>query len=214
MMFTLLPLDTLPPVPEHFIARAKGLVRQKADLENRNVELLREYGFADREVRLLDGTMTKSRIGEAYAMGDDWENWVRENITPDFIETGVRTTGGYEESTVHAPHVDVSTPEHPYKWKFFYLVEEGGDNVVTTWYTEKGHPTVRLDSTSDHIVHVDDYSRLNTIESIRIPTNQWMLFDTRVMHGVENITGIRTILVVSVDPELVTFEIKPNLSKG
>lgn len=217
MMFTVLPLGTLPDVPEHFIERAKALVRDPGNRENRNNQLLRHLGYHDRDIRLADGTMTKSRIVENYGMGQDWEDWVRANIIADFVETGVRHTVSnpqHPETSIQGPHVDVSTPTQPHKLKLFYIVEEGGDNVLTTWYQEKNHPTVRLDSTSENIVHSNDYRNLISIQTVRIPRRSWVVFDTRVMHGVENMFDNRIVLIVGVDPNAVTFEVKPKPLKG
>lgn len=213
MMFTILPLDTLPPVPEHFIERAINLVRNRHSLEDKNVTrgLMPEYSYHDRDVKVGDGTVMKSRAGESYDMGADWEDWVRNNIIPTWIETSVKCTAGIHagNSTIHGAHVDTSTPDHPYKLKFFYLVEEGGDDVITTWYQQNGHPAVRLDSTPENIVCSYDYQDLTVLDRVRIPRRKWIFFDTRVMHGVENILTDRIMLVVSVDPAAVTFEIKP-----
>lgn len=199
MMFSCLPLGTLPPVPQHFVDRAIELAKRGG--ENLCAKDYTQSGYLTRDVKTVDGTVTKSRHVESYAMGEDWEQWVRENIISEYLETGVRSSVGFG-SAIHGVHVDA-----PVKWKFFYLVEEGGDNVITTFYLEPGHPAVRY-STPDNIVHSVDYSELIPIDPVHIPVGQWVFFDTRVMHGVENILGNRTMLVVSVDPEAVTFEVK------
>lgn len=199
MMFTILPLETLPAVPDHFIMRAKQLVRQSG-YDNLCKNDYVQSGYLDRELTLPDGTKTRSRHVESVAMGEDWEQWVRENIIPKFRETGVRTSVG-DGISVHGPHADA-----PIKWKFFYLIEEGGDNVMTTFYIENGHLAARH-STPDNLVAPTDYATITPIDRVHIPTNQWVFFDTRVIHAVENIQSDRTILVVSVDPEDVTFEV-------
>lgn len=213
MMFTYLPLDALPTVPEHFCQRAIDLVRDRQDLEDKNVTrgLITAYSYHDRDVKIADGTVKKSRVGETYDMGPDWEQWVRDNIIADFIETSVKTAGGIhrDRTTTYGAHVDTSTPDHPYKLKLYYLVQEGGDDVVTSWYQQHGHPAVRLDSTPENVVCSLDYSDLTLLDAVRIPVGRWIAFDTRVMHGVENIMGNRIVLAVCVDPEAITFAVKP-----
>ena len=199
MMFTCLPLDTLPTVPQHFVDRAIQLAKQGG--ENLCAKDYTQSGYLSRDIKLTDGTVTKTRHVESYAMGDDWEQWVRENIISEFLETGVRSSIGFN-AAVHGAHVDAPT-----KWKFFYLLEEGGDNVITTFYLESGDTAVRQ-STPDNLVFSSDYSNLIPIEPVHIPVGKWIFFDTRVMHGVENMIGDRTMLVVSVNPEDVTFKIE------
>jgi hypothetical protein len=199
MMFSCLLLGTLPTVPQHFVDRAINLAKQGGT--NLCAKDYTQQGYLTRDVKTLDGTVTKSRHVESYAMGSDWEQWVKENIISEYLETGVRSSVG-SESAIHGVHVDT-----PVKWKFFYLIEEGGENVITTFYLEKNHPAVRY-GTPDNIVHSVDYSELVPIDAVHIPVNQWVFFDTRVMHGVENILSDRTMLVISVAPEAVTFEIK------
>ena len=202
-MFSCLPLDTLPKVPKHFVDRAIQLAAQGG--KNLCDKDYTQSGYLTRDVKTADGTITKSRHVESYTMGDDWEQWVRDNIINEYLETGVRTSVGFN-SNIHGVHVD-----NPIKWKFFYLIEEGGENVITTFYLEKGHTAVRY-STPDNMVYSVDYSNLIPIDPVHIPLEQWVLFDTRIMHGVENILDNRTMLVISVDPSAVTFEVK--LKKG
>lgn len=199
-MFTCIPLDHLPKVPQHFIDRALRLVRESGH-DNLCANDYTHSGYLTRDIVLEDGTVTKSRHVESFAMGEDWEQWVRENIIDCYTETGVRTSVG-KGIKVHGAHADA-----PIKWKFFYLVEEGGDNVITTFYKEKGQPLVRF-STPDNIVHSNDYSNLDVVDPVHIPVGMWMLFNTQVIHAVENIMSDRTILVASVRPEDVQFEIR------
>ena len=199
MMFTCLPLDTLPSVPDHFVDLARRKAAERG--VNQNAKYYPVPGFADRDVRLADGTITKTRKAESYDMGPAWDAWVRENIVSEFIETGVRLSTGHS-APIHGAHVD-----NPVKWKFFYLIDEGGDNVLTSFYVEDGYEAVRV-CKEGQLVMCNDYSRLTKIDTVHIPVNRWVLFDTRVMHGVENILKDRVVLTVSVDPATVTFEAK------
>lgn len=203
MMFTLLPLDHLPPVPQKFVEQALSIVANTDGKTNKALDLQKTPGYNDRTVKLPDGTVTKSLVGEIYEMGSDWEDWVRANIISRFIETGIRNTRSKNGSTTHGAHAD-----NPIKWKFFYLLDEGGTNVVTSFYLQKGHLAVREDNSVEKIVHVTDYADIVPIDRVRIPVGRWMFFDTRVIHGVEDILDSRTTLVVSVHPDDVTFSIK------
>jgi len=199
MLFTCLPLDNLPPVPDHFVERALKIAR--AGGENLCAPLMVQYGFLSRDITLADGTVSKSRHTESYDMGADWEEWVKENIISEYMETGVRTSLGYD-SPIHGAHVDTYA-----KYKFFYLIEEGGDNVITTWYIEKGQPAIRY-STPTNIVQSTDYRNLFPIDPVHLPVGKWVLFNTQVLHGVENIVeSHRTMLSVVVDVDKISFDI-------
>lgn len=199
-MFTCIPLDYLPTVPQHFVDRALQLVRE-GTAENAVAYAYTQSGYLARDTTLPDGTVSKTRYNGSYAMGSDWEQWVRENIVDCFVETGVRTSIG-KGITLHAPHVD-----SPPKWKFIYLLEEGGDKIITTLFREKDKPLVRI-SQPDNIVYATSYDNLVEVDSVRFPLGKWILLNTQIIHDAKNILGDRSMLVATVDPDQVEFTLR------
>jgi hypothetical protein len=75
------------------------------------------------------------------------------------------------------------------------LIDPGGDNVRTVFYREHGHPVERH-SAWGNPTRCDDYNDLVEIDSVKFPVGQWVLLNTGILHGVENITGSRINLTV------------------
>jgi hypothetical protein len=74
-------------------------------------------------------------------------------------------------------------------------VDRGGDDATTYFFQQKGHPVER-EGHPTNITLCDDYSQLEIIDQIQFPLNQWVLLNTNILHGVENVTGSRINLVV------------------
>ena len=181
-MFTYLPLPSLPSVPEKFIDLAIE-ISQRADLTT----YVDPSNYKAREV-VKDGKTHVSRRQLAVELGPDWDQWVRENIVTDFSDTGVRICFD-NGSSIQGPHVD-----RPFgKYKIYYLITPGGEKVVTSWYKEKNCPLFRERNTV-----VNDYSYLEIVDSIQIPTGRWILFNTNILHDVTGLESTRMNLVVTL----------------
>jgi hypothetical protein len=193
-MFTWLPLDFLPQVPQNFI----DLAATKFNLNNDDRSHVTPDSYKNRLIKTPTGTFT-SRYQQATAMGPEWENWVRQNIVSDFLETALRISIG--ETTYHGAHCD---PGH--RWKLYYLIDKGGENVITTFYQEIGKS---IDRSSDlcpelyNSISVNDYSNLVPIDQVCIPLHRWVVINTMIVHGVENQTigQYRSNFTVSIRPD-------------
>jgi hypothetical protein len=188
-MFTWLPMAHLPDPPEIFTQRASDLLG-RTDLPN----IVDQMKLAPYRVRSVQrkGTIVQSRSQKGRDMGADWEQWVRENIVDDFIETGLRVSEPVSDT--HGAHTDPLR-----KWKLYYLLERGGDNAVTCFYKEKGHPVVR--DLNDEMIVCNNMDELELIEQVTWPMKQWVLINTMVIHSVENIQGYRYNFTISIPPQ-------------
>jgi hypothetical protein len=186
-MFTCLSMAHLPNPPEVFIQRAHGLAR-RTDLPD-SVEYMSTVEHRTRSVQ-RQGTIVQSRSQKGRDMGADWEQWVRENIVNDFLETGLRVSEPVSDT--HGAHTD---PQR--KWKLYYLLERGGDDAVTCFYKEKDQPVVR---DLDDMVVCNNMDELEVIDRVQWPMHQWVLLNTMIIHGVEGIQGYRTNFTVSIKP--------------
>jgi hypothetical protein len=198
-MFTYLILDALPKVPQNFVDLALDLAA-KGKEDNYTQDRFHRQSYSDRKL-IRNGEIKNTKVGYGHFLGKDWESWVRSNIIPEFQDTGVRVAVG-ENTDLHGPHCDA-----PMKWKFWYLLDTGGDQATTQFYLEKNHQAVRLGSDGpDTILFQNDYSKLELIEEVKLPLHTWLLFNTTVLHGVVGVTGPRTYLTVNVDPESIKFK--------
>lgn len=80
-----------------------------------------------------------------------------------------------------------------------YIINPGGESVVTNWFQESGQPIQRQnkrlpESQSD--TGKVDYKDLVLLDSVEGKLNNWYLVRTDVLHDVANITGDRILLQV------------------
>ena len=188
-MFTWLPISGLPTPPQKFVDRSIYLAHQ--DVPNTAINQL-DPKLLKRQV-VKDGKVSNSRIQRGYELGADWDQWVRDNIMETFVSTGGRYSAG-DNTTIHGAHVDSRYNNVPV-YKLYYLVDRGGDDATTYFFQQKGHPVER-EGHPTNITLCDDYSQLEIIDQIQFPLNQWVLLNTNILHGVENVTGSRINLVV------------------
>lgn len=204
-MFVYLPLPELPQPPQHFIDRAYDVIRT-IDLEQDNNTFGRNYDqtYLDR-VLTKNGVETNSRVQHGYPMGSDWEQWVKENIVSDYIETSLRVSLGKNETTTHGPHCD-----NPDKWKLYYLVDRGtnGEDAVTSFYQEPRRPVeITGNSYESGHYYVNDIDRLVPLLRVKFPLRQWIILNGLILHGVDNAGINRTNLQVSIRPDAFNFTI-------
>ena len=187
-MFTWLSMAHLPDPPEVFIQRAHGLAR-RTDLPD-TVEYMSTVQHRTRSVQ-RQGMVVTSRAQKSRDMGEDWDDWVRENIVDDFIETGLRVSEPVSDT--HGAHTDPLR-----KWKLYYLLERGGNDAVTCFYKEKAQPVIR--DLDDGMVVCNNMDELEVIDRVQWPMHQWVLLNTMIIHGVEGIQGYRYNFTVSIKP--------------
>jgi len=182
-------MSHLPTPPCEFVDLAIELARQ--DVPNTAINQL-DPKFLKRQI-VKDGKVSNSRIQQGYELGADWETWVRNNIMETFVSTGGRYSAG-DNTTIHGAHVDSRYNNVPV-YKLYYLVDRGGEDATTYFFQQKGHPVER-EGHPTSITYCDDYLQLDTIDQVQFPLNQWVLLNTNILHGVEDVTGSRVNLVI------------------
>jgi hypothetical protein len=201
-VFTWLPLPHLPTVPDHFV---EHVINSATPAEDPTQESLVTSGLVDLAYKnrtvLKDGIEHKSRVQERFFLGNKWEDWVRQNIIPTFSETSGRINVGEPGSTLHGAHTDGPI------YRLFYLIMPGGDCVETVYYLDPAMPILHATSTPRVTGHYN-MDELIEIDRTQFPVGQWILHNGYVLHGVENITGTRININVTIRPELFDFCIK------
>ena len=187
-MFTWLPMPHLPKPPDHFIKRAHEIAQQHDLLDTLANTVSPDYLT---RVVVKNNKEKISRYQRSRSMGEDWNDWVRNNLVTEFIETGLRVS--LPVSDIHGPHTDPMR-----KWKLYYLIERGGHAAVTKFYKEHGRPAVR--DLSDSNVVCNNMDMLEEIDSVQWPEQQWVLLNTMVLHSVEFVEGLRYNLTVGIKP--------------
>jgi len=204
-VFTCIPMPGLPGVPQHFVDRVLSMGRSEQLGEENIMPGGRHPSYLDRDVT-INGVTQKSKITAKYALGQEWEQWVRDNITDRYFDTGARITIFNDRATT-GPHVD-----RPGKLRLFYLVDPGGPNVETVWYIRPGE-SVLFDTDAWFSKHGYTYSDNNVDELIeldrkKLPLNQWVVFNGYIRHGVLNQQGCRMFLDIALTPDNVQFTLE------
>jgi hypothetical protein len=201
-VFTCIPMPGLPSVPQHFVDRVLAIGHSGQLGEKDIMPYGKNPAYIDRDV-MINGVVQKSKITAKYALGNEWEDWVRTNITDRYYDTGARITIHNNRSTT-GPHVD-----YPGKLRLFYLVDSGGPDTETVWYLRPGEPTL-FDTDTWYARHGHAYCDNNVDELIeldrrQLPLNQWVLFNGYIRHGVMNQRGCRMYFDIAMTPDNVRF---------
>jgi hypothetical protein len=124
---------------------------------------------------------------------DIFDQWVKDNITLDFVDAGVNYTlitekpEGLECFSTGA-HTDTTR-----NFALIYLLESGGPDVQTVFYQEINQPLLRRPRT-----YGEDLTKLIMLDQIKIPLHTWVILDSRILHSVENLTRNRVAFQVGL----------------
>jgi hypothetical protein len=132
------------------------------------------------------------------------KEWLNNNIPGSFIgDSRKQISKAIKDKGTHIVHSDVKRI-----FALNYLLEMGGDNVITTWYKEKNKPLYRpknkIGQQSDTgFVKYDD---LEVLTSVKFKKNKWYLLSTDILHDVDNITSERSAISISFkNKEILNF---------
>jgi len=198
-----MPMPHLPTVPEKFIQLARTVACPRSIDQNILISMgvHNEYYF-NRQV-IKDGKLVTSRIQQYGKMSNEWEQWCRKNIFPNFYDTSARISTG--TSDTHGAHLD-----YPGKVRLYYLIDQGDETAETVFYMKPGRPVVHsIQDPEDPDRIVDSHDDLIELERVQFPVKQWILFNGHVLHAVENNSGPRLNLTVDIDPANFSFLIRP-----
>lgn len=196
-VFTWMPMPHLPAVPEKFIATAKELIDNQHNLQsqaNNHCSALDQIDdYKNRKLKLTDGQEISTRMQAGIEMPQEWHQWIKQNIVELYLTAGLRISIGNGDT--HGPHCDFRR-----QLKLMVLLSRGNENTETVYYQEKGKSIVR-NEIADHDVDsvvCNDYGQMVEIDRVKWPIGSWILHNSMVLHGVTNVTGVRSNFTVSV----------------
>jgi hypothetical protein len=79
-------------------------------------------------------------------------------------------------------------------YTLIYVVKKGGPKVRTNYWQEKGHPLVR-----ERYLWLDDYRKLDLIESADFGVGKWVLNNSQIIHSVDNLEEHRITFQLSIE---------------
>jgi len=172
-------LDYLPPVPKDLL------------------EDFRQYKSQSRLVGIGDRVTDTSKY-ERFPISGKLQQWLAFNIVRDPIDFGAGFDNEECLQVNHIPHIDFSR-----NYSLNYMVTTGGNNVLTNFYQEEGYGLERLDfrstfkSPQDCMNYIKT-AKLTLIDSVQVEHERWVLLNTKVIHEVQNLTGFRSSIQISL----------------
>jgi len=193
----------LPKVPEHIVDAALEFARdpercspEKSLKYSPEKNIVRTYWFRPVDVF---GQTHPSRSVIRFNFGDQFEEWVRQNITSDFLDASLACSMSKDgDGTVTGMHTDTTR-----NYLLMYVIEKTNDDQKTIWWQERGHPVVR-----ENDLQVDHFNTVDSIAETVYEKCRWVLMNANILHSVHNIKGNRFALHVSLTNEQATKLLK------
>lgn len=182
-------MTELPKPPQHFFDAVK------IDCDN----LPTHSPYHDIVVRYVtrDGKKFMASPLVRTKFSDEFEQWVRENISPKFLDAGV----GYRHcnSDTSGVHTDDTRD-----FVLIYNIDTGGPQCGVTFWKKKDNEneSLQLERRTQQL----NFDNLERITDIISPKGTWYLLDTNILHSVENIESPRVQFQVSLRNEDIPQE--------
>jgi hypothetical protein len=139
-----------------------------------------------------DGKTVRSCRAHHNELPEEIKDWIRENVIPDWLYATLAVT--HPVSDLHGMHTGRTR-----RYLLLHLIETGGDNVITRGFQQKGYPLARLaEGTNITIENYDDHE-FELVDEMQIMPGDWVIFDTKVLHDVINITDNRVAIHLALD---------------
>lgn len=171
-----------PAPPDWILDQAKNIDRNtQAEMNNWGSD------FTERPLHHSTGVYNNAFNHSIY-LDDAALAWARENITSETKD--IRISWTYPGLARCGAHIDRTRD-----YTLMYLLETGGDDHETVFYQEQGID--ELYRPNAH--HVDDYSKLTRLASVRLQVGRWNLLQAKILHSIENISQGRRSIQISLD---------------
>jgi hypothetical protein len=172
------------PVPENLL-----------NFELTHIDTVKDsgYGFSYRK---NNKELTSCRVQKYKFNHIPLINWVKENIVE--IKDKQKHICVHE-SVDNKPSTQIVHSDIQRKMVLVYIIDTGGDNVITTWYRERGKSLYRGKESGNKLCDSGfiDYDNLDVIESVKLESRCWYVLDGEILHDVDNITSQRKSLHIS-----------------
>jgi len=145
-----------------------------------------------------NGRILKSCEYLNYELDSALKNWIFENIpgTKKMKSFPFKQVSKTMDGVVgtHIVHSDIDR-----KFALNYMLELGGENVITSWYQEKDKPLRRTKYSGGKQADTGsvNYSNLELLDSVVLKLNTWYLIATDILHDVDNIKEERSSISIS-----------------
>ena len=117
------------------------------------------------------------------------EQWINQNVCSLTNNSVIyRKLAVNDKSNFYPPHIDTKRTHT----LLYNIVDSGGELV---FWKEKNKPIFRGAPVGPHVV--TNYTQLEELCRIKSPYKTWYLINSRVIHSVENLSGVRESIQIS-----------------
>jgi hypothetical protein len=182
-MFTYKYLDHLPKVPNHLL--------EDFDSAKTDNDLVMEIMNLTLETK--DTSIKMVNYRRFHAEGELLD-WLRSNIVDEALDISLSFHNITDDVETQYPHIDRTR-----YYTLMYFTDLGGNDVVTSFYQEQGGPLVRpeIRLPSPEIALI--YDKLELVDSVKFEKNRWVILNSKIIHGIENMQRCRKSIQVSLD---------------
>lgn len=168
-----------PPMPDHLVKQALSIIQGKSN----------PY--------VLHNARPFESVYKRYFVSSDILDWLASNIPVklpiDVRKIGIQTFQPMGSSALYSPHTD--GPRGQYVLN--YLIDTGGNNVLTKWYQEAGYSLIRRPDLT-----LASFQNLKEVHSEHIAQGTWFCLHSRILHTVINIERPRISLAIGLESNL------------
>jgi len=184
-----------PSPPDWLVSRALERV-------DTNHPIMNTWGedYANRMLYHPSGEYQSSN-NKVIFLDEDSYTWARENISKEIVD--IRIFASTPGRFLTGPHTDMT------RWYTLqYLMKTGGKHHRTAYYKEKAHSDIEYPSRYS----VTEYSKLEQLCSMEIPTDCWVLLNAHVLHSVEFIEEGRISLQINLNDIPADLKLRNTIS--
>lgn len=182
-MFTYKYLDDLPKVPGHLL--------ENFDSAKTDNELVMEIMNLTLETK---NTKTKMVNYRRFHAEGELLKWLQVNIVEEAIDISMSFHNITDDVESQYPHIDRTR-----YYTLMYFTDLGGDNVITSFYQEQDGPLVRPEIRLPSPEMALIYDKLQLVDSVQFEKERWVILNSKIIHGIENMKRCRKSIQISLD---------------
>lgn len=177
-----------PPIPKKILDNIESSLT--------NIITIDDIGYGRVHIK-NDKKLTACGYSMADVVNEDLRIWLEENI-PN-IETRFNILFQTQNSKNNLPSTHIVHTDRERLTALNYIINEGGDDVITSWYREVNKNLLRekKESGSQSDSGSVYYKDLTLLKSVRLKKDHWYIINTRILHDVDNIEDVRKSLSIS-----------------
>ena len=167
--------DELPQVPQSIIDEAYNSFAQPIIKNNQN----KNWDSKSKETYVENGLELHNVAFVQYDLPEHIIDWFKTNIV----------TSGYTDIRISKSTIGdgkLAHTDNTRDYVLIYMLECGGYRPETIFYCENEKPILR-----ERGVRVYDYNTIKEIDKVYIPPEQWIMLNTKILHGVSGLSSHR-----------------------